>query len=120
MVKREVVGAHYGLRDWLAQRVTAVIMAVYTLMLLAVLAGLPRLDYWHWKALWDLPLTRYATVLFLLSLYIHAWIGVRNIYMDYIKDAGWRLVLYVVTIVALVYYAVWSVQIVWGLSGSGG
>ncbi|MFP3562496.1 succinate dehydrogenase, hydrophobic membrane anchor protein, partial [Paraburkholderia sp. SIMBA_049] len=26
--KRLVVGAHYGLRDWLAQRITAVIMAV--------------------------------------------------------------------------------------------
>ncbi|MFS2105319.1 succinate dehydrogenase, hydrophobic membrane anchor protein, partial [Ralstonia sp. Ralssp135] len=28
--KRLVVGAHYGLKDFLAQRVTAVIMAVYT------------------------------------------------------------------------------------------
>src|SRR5262245_12067304 len=115
MVKRDVVGAHYGLRDWLAQRVTAVVMAIYSLMLLAVLASLPRLDYWHWKALWELPVMRYASMLFLLSLYLHAWIGVRNIFMDYIKDSGLRLVLYVVVILALAWYAVWSVQILWSL-----
>jgi len=120
MVKRQAIGAHYGLRDWLAQRVTAVVMAVYTLMLLAVLASLPRLDYWHWKTLWELPLMRYATLLFLLCVYFHAWIGVRNIFMDYIKDTGLRLVLYVLTIGALVWYGAWSVQILWGLNAAAG
>jgi succinate dehydrogenase / fumarate reductase membrane anchor subunit len=113
MVKREVVGAHYGLRDWLAQRVTAVVMAVYTLLFLLVLASLPQLDYGHWKALWALPVMRFATVLFVLSLLVHAWIGVRNIFMDYIKPTGLRLVLYVGVILALVWYAAWSAQILW-------
>jgi succinate dehydrogenase / fumarate reductase, membrane anchor subunit len=115
VVKREVVGAHYGLRDWLAQRVTAVVMLIYTFLVLAALASLPQLDYWYWKALWGLPVMRYATVLFLLCVYLHAWIGVRNIFMDYIKDPGLRLMLYVIVIGALVSYAVWSVQILWGL-----
>ena len=44
MVRREVVGAHYGLRDWIAQRVTAVIMVIYTVTILSVVAGLPRID----------------------------------------------------------------------------
>ena len=114
MVKREVVGAHYGLRDWLAQRVTAVIMAVYTVLILSVVAGLPRMDFWQWKVLWQTPLVRYATVLFVVSLLLHAWIGVRNIFMDYIKDAALRLTLYVFVIGALLWYAVWSVQILWG------
>ncbi|MBX9810218.1 MAG: succinate dehydrogenase, hydrophobic membrane anchor protein [Burkholderiales bacterium] len=113
MVKREVVGAHYGLRDWLAQRVTAVVMAIYTLLLLAVLAGMPKLDYPHWKALWALPVMRYATVLFLLSLCVHAWVGMRNIFMDYIKPTDLRLTLHVVVILALAWYAVWAVQILW-------
>lgn len=114
MVKREVVGAHYGLRDWLAQRITAVVMAVYTCMMLAVLASLPSLDYWYWKALWEMPVMRYSTMLFLFSVYLHAWIGVRDIFMDYVKDAGLRLTLYVIVIGALVSYAAWSVQILWG------
>jgi succinate dehydrogenase / fumarate reductase, membrane anchor subunit len=115
MVKREVVGAHYGLREWLAQRITAVVMAVYTLLLVLVFIRVPKVDFWHWRALWELPVMRYATVLFLLCAYYHAWIGVRDILMDYIKDAGLRLTLYVIVIGALVCYAVWSVQILWGL-----
>ncbi|OGA38626.1 MAG: succinate dehydrogenase, hydrophobic membrane anchor protein [Betaproteobacteria bacterium RIFCSPLOWO2_12_FULL_62_13] len=115
MVKREVVGAHYGLRDWLAQRVTAVVMTVYTLLFLVALASLPQLDYAHWKALWALPVMRYATVLFALSLLLHAWIGVRNIFMDYIKPTGLRLTLHAVVILTLVWYAAWAAQILWGI-----
>jgi succinate dehydrogenase / fumarate reductase membrane anchor subunit len=114
MVNREVSGAHYGLRDWLAQRATAVVMLVYTLLLLMALVMLPKFDYWHWKALWSLPLMQYSTLLFMAALLLHAWIGVRNIFMDYIKDAGLRLVLYVLVILALLAYGAWSVQILWG------
>jgi succinate dehydrogenase / fumarate reductase membrane anchor subunit len=113
MVNREVVGAHYGLRDWLAQRATAVVMLVYTLLVLMALVMLPQFDYWHWKALWQLPLMRYATVLFVVALLFHAWIGVRNIFMDYIKDGGVRLTLYVVVILALIAYGAWAIQILW-------
>jgi len=114
LVKREVVGAHYGLRDWIAQRVTAVIMVVYTVLILSVVAGLPQMDYWHWKVLWQTPLVRYASVLFMACLLLHAWIGMRNIVMDYVKDVVLRLLLYVLMIGALLGYALWSVQILWG------
>jgi len=113
MVNRQVVGAHYGLRDWLAQRATAVVMAVYTFLFLAVVVGIPQLDYPNWKALWAMPLVRYASVLFLVSLLFHAWVGMRNILMDYIKPIGLRLTLHVVVILALVWYAAWSIRILW-------
>jgi succinate dehydrogenase / fumarate reductase membrane anchor subunit len=113
MVKREVVGAHYGLRDWLAQRVTAVVMAVYTVLFLIVLASLPEFDHSNWKALWAMPVMRYATLLFMAALLLHAWVGMRNIFMDYVKPIGLRLALHVVVILALVWYAAWSVQILW-------
>jgi len=64
MVNRQVVGAHYGLRDWLAQRITAVIMLVFTLLVLLALLMLPKFDFWHWQALWNLSLMRYAGLLF--------------------------------------------------------
>ncbi len=115
MVKREVVGAHYGLRDWLAQRVTAVIMVVYTMLIVSAVIGSPQLDYWTWRTLWQVPVVRYATILFVVSLLVHAWIGMREIFMDYIKDAGLRLALYVLVIGALVWYGVWAVQILWSL-----
>jgi len=113
MVNREVIGAHYGLRDWLAQRVTAVMMAVYTVVFLVHVASLPQLDYAHWKAMWELPVMRYATVFFVASLLVHAWVGVRNIFMDYVKPISLRLSLYVLVILALLWYATWSIRILW-------
>ncbi len=114
MVNREVVGAHYGLRDWLAQRITAVIMLVFTLLLILALVTLPKFDFWHWQAMWNMTLMRYAALLFLVALLYHAWVGVRNIFMDYIKNSGLRLTLYVVVIMALICYGAWTVQILWG------
>jgi succinate dehydrogenase / fumarate reductase, membrane anchor subunit len=114
MVKREVIGAHYGLRDWLAQRVTAVVMMVYSVILLVMLLRLPQFDYANWKAMWSAPWMRYATLLFLLSLFVHAWIGMRNIFMDYIKNTGVRVFLYALVILALVAYGASAVQILWG------
>jgi succinate dehydrogenase / fumarate reductase membrane anchor subunit len=114
MVNRHVVGAHYGVRDWLAQRVTAVVMIVYTLFFLAVLMSVSTLDYDHWHALWNLQIMRFATVFFVVALLYHAWVGVRNIFMDYVKDTGLRLVLYVLVILTLIGYGVWTLQILWG------
>ena len=115
MVTREVVGAHYGLRDWLAQRVTAIVMALYTLLFLATLLTAPKIDFSVWHQLFAPQWMKLATLLFLLSLYLHAWIGVRNIFMDYIKSSGLRLVLYVLVIAWLVVCAAWSVEILWGV-----
>ena len=114
MVERELTAvAHYGWRDWLIQRVTAVVMLLYTIFFLAVMVVLPRHDYSNWHALWQVPIMRYATLFFVVSALLHAWVGVRNIFMDYIKDTGVRLVLYVVVILALVAYGVWAWQILW-------
>lgn len=115
MVKRVPVGAHYGLRDWLVQRVTAVVMAVYSvLMLLIVLFQRPS-HYGAWKALFSQQWFRLASLLFALSLFWHAWIGVRDILMDYVKSTSVRLALQILVILALVAYALWAVQILWSI-----
>jgi succinate dehydrogenase / fumarate reductase, membrane anchor subunit len=114
MVNREVSGAHYGLRDWLAQRVTAVVMVIYSVLFVVMLLGLPQFDYASWKTMWAAPWMRYASLLFFLSLFVHAWVGMRNIFMDYIKSTGLRLTLYALVILALLAYGAWAVQILWG------
>ena len=58
---------------------------------------------------------RLASLLFLLALFWHAWIGLRDIFMDYVKPAGLRLALLVGVVLLLVGYALWSVQILWSL-----
>jgi succinate dehydrogenase / fumarate reductase membrane anchor subunit len=111
--RRIVVGAHYGLRDWMAQRISAVVMLAYTLLLLVAVLMLPELSYGTWAGLFATTWMKVATLLAVLALIYHTWVGVRDIYMDYIKPTGARLVLQVLTVVALVGYAFWAVIILW-------
>jgi succinate dehydrogenase / fumarate reductase membrane anchor subunit len=115
MVNRVVVGAHYGLRDWLMQRITAVLMVLYCLSIAAYLLMQPHLDYAIWTGLFSSQAVRAFTLLFMLSLFYHAWVGIRDIVMDYVKPAGVRFVIHVLVIVALLLYSIWSVQILWGM-----
>ena len=114
MVNRVVVGAHYGLKDWLGQRITAGFMAVYTLVM-AVLLLFVDGGYEGWRGLIANPVVRFLTFLFILSLCYHAWVGIRDIWMDYVKPTAIRLTLHVLTLLALLGYAGWAVQILWRL-----
>lgn len=111
--RRLVVGAHYGLRDWLAQRVTAVLMAIYAIGfgIYAVFVLPPGYDAWA-GVFAALPM-KVATLVVILALIYHAWVGMREIFMDYLKPTSLRLVAYMITLVWLAVCAVWSVQILW-------
>jgi succinate dehydrogenase / fumarate reductase membrane anchor subunit len=113
VVSRVVTGAHYGLRDWLAQRITAVIMAVYSVIAVAVFIVNKNITYAVWRDLFSQGWMRVATLLFVASLAWHAWVGVRDILMDYIKPDGLRLTLQVCTLLVIASYVGWSIQILW-------
>ncbi len=113
MVKRVVVGAHYGLRGWLMQRVSAVVMTLFTLLFVAALALARPRDFAAWKELMSQGWMRLAALLFFASLALHAWVGMRDILMDYIRHTGWRLAGEATVIVALAAMAAWAVSILW-------
>ncbi len=113
MVNRIVTGAHYGLRDWLIQRVSGVVMAAYVLYVAGWVLFHAPVGYAAWTGLFASNVMRSFTLLVLLAMFCHAWVGVRDIVMDYIKPAGIRLAIYALAILALVLYAIWSVQILW-------
>jgi succinate dehydrogenase / fumarate reductase membrane anchor subunit len=115
MVKEIIVGAHYGLKDWLAQRVTAVVMAAYTILIFVLLLGQECITYETWRDFMAGGFVRFLTFLFIVSLMVHAWVGVRDIWMDYVKPTAVRLVLHVLTLLALVGYTGWAVSILWRL-----
>jgi succinate dehydrogenase / fumarate reductase membrane anchor subunit len=115
MVNRIVVGAHYGLRDWIAQRATAVIMVIYTVLLAVVLAGVGGKSFEAWRGVFAGGFMKFMTFLFFVSLFWHVWIGVRDIWMDYVKPTGLRLTLMVATIAVLVGYTGWAAKILWSL-----
>jgi succinate dehydrogenase / fumarate reductase membrane anchor subunit len=113
--KRLVVGAHYGLRDWLSQRVTAVVISVFTLvLLLQVIFGGP-LGYDTWSGIFSSQWMKVLTFITIVALAWHAWVGMRDVWMDYIKPVGVRLFAQVVTIAWLVGCAGWGVQVLWRL-----
>jgi succinate dehydrogenase / fumarate reductase membrane anchor subunit len=115
MVDRVVTGAHYGLRDWLFQRITAAMIGVYALFLAGYALLHPGLDYNLWAGLFSSQVMRAVSLLVLLAVYLHAWVGVRDVVMDYVKPAGIRLAIYVAVILALLLYVIWSVIILWGM-----
>lgn len=115
MVNRVVSGAHYGLKDWLLQRVTAGVMALYTVFMAGYLMLQPSLDFAAWQGVFHSLPVRLASLLFLFSLFLHAWVGMRDIFMDYVHSTALRLGLHVTVILALVAYAAWAMQILWSV-----
>jgi succinate dehydrogenase / fumarate reductase membrane anchor subunit len=96
--KRLVVGAHYGLRDWLSQRITR-----------------GPIGYTAWAGIFSAQWMKVLTFAVIVALAWHVWVGMRDIWMDYIKPVWLRLSLQVFTIVWLVGCAGWAVQVLWRL-----
>ena len=113
--KRLVVGAHYGLRDWLSQRVTALVMALFTVALVVQVLMPGSMGYDKWAGIFSAQWMKLLTFVTILALLVHVWVGVRDILMDYVKPVGVRLLLQVATIMWLVGCAGWAIQALWRL-----
>ncbi|CAM4183039.1 succinate dehydrogenase, hydrophobic membrane anchor protein [Vreelandella rituensis] len=103
-----------GLSDWLMQRASAVIMALYTVFLVAYLLFNPGLDYYTWSGLFDQTWMRIFSLLTFISLAAHAWIGLWTVTTDYLKSTPLRVGAQMLIILAIFVYLVWSIQILWG------
>ncbi len=113
--KRLVVGAHYGLRDWLSQRITAALMAIFTLAVIVQLLLPGEMGYDKWAGIFSRQWMKVLTFVVIVSLAWHVWVGMRDVWMDYVKPVGVRLVLQVFTIAWLVGCAGWAIQVLWRL-----
>ncbi|MDP9897841.1 succinate dehydrogenase, hydrophobic membrane anchor protein [Variovorax ginsengisoli] len=112
--KRIVVGAHYGMRDWLSQRITGGLMALFTVILLAqVIFSRGPIGYDTWSGIFSSQWMKVLTFSVIAALLYHVWVGVRDIWMDYVQPVGIRLALQVFTIVWLVGCAGWAIQVLW-------
>ena len=112
--KRIVVGAHYGLRDWLSQRVTAALMALFTLLVLGqVILSRGPIGYDKWAGIFSTQWMKVLTFTVIAALFLHVWVGIRDVLMDYVKPVGARLVLQIGAIVWLLGCAGWAIQVLW-------
>jgi succinate dehydrogenase / fumarate reductase membrane anchor subunit len=114
MIQREAIGAHYGIGGWLVQRVSGAIVALYVILLLAILFR-PGMDIPGWQAVFQRTSFRLATFVALMATFAHAWVGMRDIIMDYLRPTAIRLTAEAVVVVGLVVYAGWAMQILWGI-----
>ncbi|MGB4246112.1 MAG: succinate dehydrogenase, hydrophobic membrane anchor protein [Pseudohongiellaceae bacterium] len=111
-----------GLYDWVIQRITAVVLAVYFVALLGYLLINPDLTYQQWQALFATTWVRIASLLALLALCAHAWIGLWTISTDYLtadmigaKATVIRFLFQTACVVLMFIYLVWGIQILWGI-----
>lgn len=113
--KRIVVGAHYGLRDWLSQRVTAALMALFTVAVIVQILLPGEMGYDKWSGIFAQQWMKALTFVVIVALLYHVWVGMRDVWMDYVKPVGVRLALQVFTIAWLVGCTGWAIQVLWRL-----
>jgi len=111
-----------GLYDWMAQRVSAVVLAAYFLFLIGYLLVNPDLQYAQWHALFSANWMRIFSLLALVALSVHAWVGMWTISTDYLTNMAIgkpatvvRFLFQAVCGIAMFTFFVWGVQILWGI-----
>lgn len=104
-----------GVRDWLWQRVSAIILALYTLFILGFIWSTPQLDYVVWFQFFHHIGVKLFSILAAFSLLLHAWVGMWTILTDYVKPACVRLILEMLVMIALLVYFVAAIVIVWSV-----
>ncbi|MEI6895200.1 MAG: succinate dehydrogenase, hydrophobic membrane anchor protein [Colwellia sp.] len=104
-----------GVHDFILLRASAIILALYTLLLAGFFLITPSVTYELWQAFFACMLVKVSTIVALLALLIHAQIGVWQVLSDYIKPAFIRGVLQVVFSVVFLAYLVFGSLIVWGV-----
>ena len=99
-----------GLKPWILQRVTAVYIALYLLVLTLNLGSIPVSGYEAWHGWMTSTWVSLTTALFILCLLFHAWVGIRDVAMDYIKP--WLLRFFLMTVfgLSLVFMAIWATR----------
>lgn len=103
-----------GLKDWLIQRVSAIYLALYIAFILGYMLMQSTLEYNQWHAFFHCTWVQVASVIALLLLLLHAWIGLWTVTTDYVKCTVIRVSVQVLIALYLVGQFLWGCMIVWG------
>ena len=104
-----------GVADWVVQRFRALILAAYTVVMvvwLAVNGG--ELTFAQWQGFVGQTWMRIFTLLTVLALAGHAWIGLWTVAIDYMKKGVVRVAFLGFVAITLFIYVVWAINILWG------
>lgn len=104
-----------GLHDWLLLRAAAIIIALYVFYILGFFLFNHVVTYSTWHHFFSTSFTKIFTLLALLSILVHGWIGLWQVLTDYVKHLALRLVMQLAIIVILLGYAIYGMIVVWGV-----
>lgn len=104
-----------GFQDWILQRVTAVILGLYSFGLLIFWISMSWCANLSWQILFNNTSMRLVTIIALIALIIHAWIGMWIIITDYIKTTILAFITKILVFLSLIFYLLWGIQILWGI-----
>ncbi len=107
-----------GLRPWLVQRLSAVYLAGFLLFVLASLASASSISFDAWRGWIGRPLVNAAVALFALALLAHAWVGTRDVIMDYVKPVALRFSLLVLSGLVFLLSLFWSLRVLFSVSAA--
>ena len=105
-----------GMRIWLSQRLTALIMALYIVLLVIMLFTIQPADFAAWHDFVAPILFRIATLVFFMCLFMHAWLGVADVLKDYVFNKTLRGNMQIAVDILLLVYLVWASIILWNIS----
>ena len=113
--------ARNGVSDWLVQRITAFILALYTMVMAAYLVTQPEVTYVAWEGFMSQAWMQVFTLLALLATCAHAWVGMWTVGTDYLREHLMgnrgnvlRRIYLIGCVLITVLYLVWGVDILWG------
>ena len=104
-----------GLREWFFQRVTAAVMAIYSVGMILYFFSHPNLDFIDWRALFSHVGMKVATILFVAAMLYHTWVGMWTVMTDYIKPFLLSMIMHVLVLLTLTACFFWALEILWSI-----
>lgn len=104
-----------GIHDFVLVRATAIIITLYVLYMVGFVAMSGTLTYEAWTGFFHSSFTKVFTLLSLISILIHAWIGMWQVLTDYVKPLAVRMVLQLIIVAALLVYVIYGFVVLWGV-----
>lgn len=100
-----------GYNAWLIQRVSAIYMALFLIYFVGGWLVCAPQEYADWKAwMGSLPMAL-ATSVFFIAILGHAWVGMRDVLIDYVKPAAIRFVLLMGLALSLIVLGLWVIKV---------
>ncbi len=110
---KSATGAHTGTGTWLLQRATALVLAAALPGLMIHFLTARPVNFLAWQTLFAPLWVRVLGLLAMTALALHAWVGMRDIFMDYVRPTGLRLALYLGVIIILAGSVAWMAAVLW-------